>query len=135
MSAGVLVIEDEIGLGNNIKKYLERYEYDVRLVRTGADGIAQCAVFQPDIALIDYQLPDMNGLEILRHLDHLIEHVGETRVGFGSDFDGAVVPEAMGDVAGLVPLRVAMRDHGYDEAQMERLCHGNWLRVLEATWH
>jgi len=73
--------------------------------------------------------------EILRHLDHLIDRVGETRVGFGSDFDGAVVPEAMGDVAGLVSLRMAMRDHGYDEAQMERLCHGNWLRVLEATWH
>ena len=72
--------------------------------------------------------------DILRHLDHLIEKVGEARVGFGSDFDGAVVPEAIGDVAGLVTLRTAMRDHGYDDATMERLCNGNWLRVLEATW-
>lgn len=73
--------------------------------------------------------------DILRHLDYLIESVGEARVGFGSDFDGAVVPEAIGDAAGLVSLRTAMRDHGYDDAMMKRLCNGNWLRVLEATWH
>ncbi len=71
---------------------------------------------------------------MLRHLDYLMERVGEERVGFGSDFDGAMIPEAIGDVSGLPALRRAMRDHGYDEALMERLCHGNWLRVLEKTW-
>ena len=38
---------------------------------------------------------------LLRHLDHLIEHLGETRVGLGSDFDGATVPTDIGDAAGL----------------------------------
>ncbi len=71
---------------------------------------------------------------MLRHLDYLIGRLGEERVGFGSDFDGAMIPEAVGDVAGLPALRRAMRDHGYDDALMEKLCHGNWLRVLEKTW-
>jgi membrane dipeptidase len=31
---------------------------------------------------------------MLRHLDHLIEHLGEDRVGLGSDFDGTTVPQA-----------------------------------------
>lgn len=75
------------------------------------------------------------GLEqLLRHMDHLIEHVGIDRVGFGSDFDGAMVPEDIKDVAGLTNMRVAMRQHGYDEETMTKLCHGNWLRVLEKTF-
>ncbi len=77
--------------------------------------------------------PDF-GIEVmLRHLDHLIDRLGETRVALGSDFDGAVISNAIGDVAGLVALREAMRAHGYDDALMDRLCHGNWLRVLRAT--
>lgn len=71
---------------------------------------------------------------ILRHLDHLIEHLGEDHVGFGSDFDGATVPAALGDVAGYDGLRDAMRAHGYDEALMRKLCHENWLAALERTW-
>ena len=71
---------------------------------------------------------------VLRHLDHLIEHLGEERVGFGSDFDGAQVPDAIGDVAGLPRLIDALRAHGYDEALTTKLAHGNWLAVLERTW-
>lgn len=72
--------------------------------------------------------------QILRHLDHLFAIVGENRVGFGSDFDGAVVPDEISDVSGLPYLRAALHRHGYDEALMAKLCYGNWLRVLEKTW-
>lgn len=72
--------------------------------------------------------------EVLRHLDHLIGKLGEDRVGFGSDFDGATVPEGITDIAGLPNLRTAMTAHGIDAPLMEKLCHGNWLRVLRKTW-
>jgi len=72
--------------------------------------------------------------QMLRHLDYLIEHVGEDRVGMGSDYDGAIVPEDVTTVADLPNLRQAMVQHGYDDALMTKLCHGNWLRVLEKTW-
>ena len=71
---------------------------------------------------------------MLCHIDHLIEVLGEERVGFGSDFDGATVPEEISDASGLTALREAMRAHGYNDALMTKLCHGNWLRVLEKTW-
>ncbi len=71
---------------------------------------------------------------MLRHMDHLIEHVGIDGVGFGSDFDGAMIPEGIGDVTGLITLREVMRRNGYDEEAMTRLCHGNWLRVLKQTF-
>ncbi len=71
---------------------------------------------------------------ILRHLDHLIEALGEDHVGFGSDFDGATVPAPLGDVAGLPALQAALRARGYDATLVGKLCYGNWLAVLEATW-
>jgi membrane dipeptidase len=80
------------------------------------------------------KLPDCKLSVMLQHFDHLILTLGEDRVGFGSDFDGTVVPEPISDVAGLVALRDAMRAHGYNDELMQKLCHGNWLRVLEKTW-
>ncbi|MEL7213847.1 MAG: dipeptidase [Pseudomonadota bacterium] len=79
-------------------------------------------------------LADVPLEQMLRHLDHLIEHLGEDRVGFGSDYDGAVVPEALTSCADLPQLRHAMAKHGYNEALMSKLCNENWLRVLERTW-
>ncbi|PCI05618.1 MAG: peptidase [Hyphomicrobiales bacterium] len=88
-----------------------------------------CAFLRPD----GQMRSDVTLDEMLRHLDHLIEHVGEDGVGIGTDFDGALVPEPIKDVVGFNVLRAAMRDHGYGEELMIKLCHGNWLRVLEKT--
>ena len=77
---------------------------------------------------------DMKVELMIRHLDHLIEKLGEDRVGLGSDFDGATIPDGIGDCAGLTVLRDAMRANGYDEALMAKLCHQNWFRVLRKTW-
>jgi membrane dipeptidase len=60
--------------------------------------------------------------------------LGEDRVGFGSDFDGATMPEGIGDVAGLPRLLQACRDHGFGEGLVEKLAFGNWMRVLRRTW-
>lgn len=71
---------------------------------------------------------------MLRHLDHLIEHLGEDRVGLGSDFDGATIPKAIGTAAGLQNLVQAMRTHGYGEDLIEKIAWRNWVSVLERTW-
>jgi membrane dipeptidase len=74
-------------------------------------------------------------LEVMvRHFDHLIEHLGEDKVGFGSDFDGTVVPSAIGDASGLPRVVEALRAAGYDEPLLRKLAFENWLRVLELTW-
>lgn len=71
---------------------------------------------------------------VVRHVDYLVERVGIDRVGFGSDFDGAKVPAAIGDASGLPNLLAALRERGYGEAELQKLAHGNWLRVLRLTW-
>ncbi|MEO3414471.1 dipeptidase [Roseovarius sp. CAU 1744] len=79
-------------------------------------------------------LADVPLSQVLKHLDHMINIAGEDRVGLGSDYDGAVVPQDLTTVAGLPKLRQAMKVHGYDDALIAKLCHENWLRVLERTW-
>lgn len=69
-----------------------------------------------------------------RHLDHLVDRLGEDGVALGSDFDGAVVPAAIGDVAGLPVLFERLREAGYPEALLRKIAHENWLSVLERTW-
>lgn len=97
----------------------------------GMVGLNFATVFlRPD----GQQNPDTGWDPILRHLDHLIEHLGEDHVGFGSDFDGAVVPNVIGDAAGLPALLDALRNHGYDDALLTKLAHRNWIETLRRTW-
>lgn len=79
--------------------------------------------------------PDTPLEVLIRHLDYLVEHLGIDGVGFGSDFDGGIVPpEDLRDVSGLPKLLVALRAHGYDDAALRKITHENWLRVLGKTW-
>ncbi|MEM6678266.1 MAG: membrane dipeptidase [Pseudomonadota bacterium] len=72
------------------------------------------------------------GLDVmLRHLDHMIDRLGEHGVAFGSDFDGCLLPRAIGDVRGLQALTGAMRRAGYGEALIARIARENWLDMLE----
>lgn len=71
---------------------------------------------------------------MVRHLDYLVERLGETRVGLGSDYDGARVPDAVGDVSRLPNLIAALQDAGYNDELLHKLAHQNWLRVLRKTW-
>lgn len=72
--------------------------------------------------------------EIVRHLDYMVERMGIDHVAFGSDFDGAVMPGDLRDVAGLPKLMDALTAAGYDEAALRQIAYGNWLRVLGQTW-
>ena len=71
--------------------------------------------------------------QMIRHLDHMVERLGEGGVALGSDFDGALIPRQIGDVAGLQSLVGAMRQAGYGAELVDRICHRNWIDLLRAT--
>jgi membrane dipeptidase len=64
----------------------------------------------------------------------MVERMGIDHVALGSDFDGTTIPAAMKDASDLQLLVDALRDAGYDRESLEKICHGNWIRTLEATW-
>lgn len=68
------------------------------------------------------------------HVVHVVERIGIEHVALGSDFDGATVPGELGDAAGLPRLLDALTRRGFGTSEVEAFAHGNWLRVLRATW-
>ncbi|MGH2346461.1 MAG: dipeptidase, partial [Chloroflexota bacterium] len=90
----------------------------------------EVSVLRPD----GFDEPDTPLDVLVRQVDYLVSRLGIDGVGFGSDFDGATMPKAIGDVAGLPRLMGALHAHGYDNDALARLAHRNWLRVLRGTW-
>ena len=78
--------------------------------------------------------PDTPLSVIVDHLDYMVEHMGIDHVALGSDFDGAKMPNELGDCTGLPKLVDLLRERGWSEEDLIAMAHGNWLRVLGDTW-
>jgi len=66
--ARVLIIEDEVGLRNNIEELLLEDGYEVQAAANGEVGI-QCALeWLPDLILCDIMMPGMDGYTVVRKL-------------------------------------------------------------------
>ncbi len=67
----VLYIEDDIGSQRLVQRVLERHGYDVAIAGEGMEGIDLARQTQPQIILMDINLPGMNGREITTRLRSL----------------------------------------------------------------
>ncbi|MFC5447696.1 response regulator transcription factor [Paenibacillus aestuarii] len=64
----VLLIEDETVIGDMIAMYLADEHHAVQRVDNGTKGLEAIREFDPDIAIIDCFLPDINGIELCKQL-------------------------------------------------------------------
>ena len=68
MNHVILVVEDNERNLKLVRDVLEYAGYDVRVARTGEDGITLAVSEPPDLVLMDLQLPGIDGMEALRRL-------------------------------------------------------------------
>jgi membrane dipeptidase len=108
---------------------------DRQLDAIGETGGVLGIVFEPTMLREDGYLITETPLEVIaRHVAYVAERIGIEHVALGSDFDGAVMPDALPDAAALPALMTALRAHGFDDAALRQIAHENWLRVLRQTW-
>jgi len=77
---------------------------------------------------------DLSIAQIVRHFVYIAERIGVEHVAFGSDFDGATMPEVMKDVSCYPDLVAGLKEAGFEREELEKIAYKNWLRVIEATW-
>lgn len=71
----MLVIEDEQDLANAIKKGLEMEGFAVDIALDGEEGCHLAEIHAYDIIILDLNLPDRNGLDVLQHIRHLSKQI------------------------------------------------------------
>jgi CheY-like chemotaxis protein len=64
----VLVVDDMEANRAVVARRLEKLGYMVTCVDTGPAALAMLKQWQPDVLLLDYMMPQMNGIEVLREL-------------------------------------------------------------------
>ncbi|MFN2122637.1 MAG: dipeptidase [Candidatus Promineifilaceae bacterium] len=71
---------------------------------------------------------------IVKHIDHIVDLIGIDYVALGSDFDGATMPYGLNDVSALPNLLQVLKNAGYDDDDLAKITHENWVHVFRNTW-
>ena len=68
MSKRILIVEDQEDLRAILRDLLASTGFDVVEATDGGDGVAKAKSFQPDLVLMDIQLPVLDGYEAIRQI-------------------------------------------------------------------
>jgi DNA-binding response OmpR family regulator len=64
----ILLVEDEVKLARFIELELESEGYKISVAHDGMTGLIMARELSPDLAILDWTLPELSGLEICRRL-------------------------------------------------------------------
>ncbi len=64
----VLVVDDSRGIRNILDKNLQLDGFDVYLAEDGRIGLETARTIKPDLILLDWEMPEMDGMETLAEL-------------------------------------------------------------------
>lgn len=71
MSVRVLVVEDEKNLVDLLRGYLEREGFEVQEALDGPAALEAARRVGPDVVILDWMLPGLDGIEVLRGMKQL----------------------------------------------------------------
>ncbi|GAB4404509.1 MAG: response regulator [Anaerolineales bacterium] len=64
----ILIVEDDPDVAEMLTAYFRTQDYDVFTVNWGEDGVRSALQVDPDLAILDIRLPDIDGYEVARRL-------------------------------------------------------------------
>jgi DNA-binding response OmpR family regulator len=70
----VLVVDDSRDLADSLAMFLEGYGSEVRTAYDGRGALAIAAAFEPEVAFLDIELPDLSGCDVAFALRQTAHH-------------------------------------------------------------
>lgn len=64
----ILIVEDSPDIAKGLRVYFDRANYEVDLAFSGHSGLIQVVKHPPDLIVLDWMLPDIDGLEFIQAL-------------------------------------------------------------------
>lgn len=64
----ILIVEDDPDVAEMLTAYFRSQDYEVFTVNWGEDGVRSALQVNPDLAILDIRLPDIDGYEVARRL-------------------------------------------------------------------
>jgi membrane dipeptidase len=108
---------------------------DAQLDAIGASGGLVGIVFAVPFLRADGTDDTDTPIELIaQHARYVADRIGVEHVALGSDFDGAPIPAALGDAAGMPKLLAELQRAGFTPDQVEAIAWRNWRRVLREWW-
>lgn len=118
----LLIVDDNVATRYALRRRLERHGYLVAEAGTGTDGLAMIRSETPDALILDVNLPDMSGFDIVRilraepgtallpviHVSAASIHTGDIITGLNAGADAYLVHPVDADVL-LATLRTLLR--------------------------
>ena len=71
--AKVLVVEDEVSMRALVDRLLSSAGYSVQTAADGQEGLRTLFAWQPDLVILDVQMPTMDGWELLGRIREVSE--------------------------------------------------------------
>ena len=78
----ILFADDDLKYSLVLKRFLEKEDYDVTYTGNGLMAVEQFAAVNPDLVLLDVNMPGLNGFEVARKIRERDKH---TLIFFLSD--------------------------------------------------
>ncbi len=75
MSNKILIVDDELFNLDLLEQELTDLGYTIERANNGLEALQKAESFRPELILLDYMMPDMNGLEVLKELKRRENHV------------------------------------------------------------
>jgi len=86
----VYVVDDEKILANSLKIALEDVGFSAFAFYTADDFLKKVGTQEPDIAIIDLRLPDMNGLDVLKTVKNISDNIEAIMITAHGDIHSAI---------------------------------------------
>jgi two-component system KDP operon response regulator KdpE len=64
----VLLIDGEPAIGQALNAALSARGFEVRVAADGTEGLEVASAMEPDVMIVELQLPDLDGVDVCRHL-------------------------------------------------------------------